>query len=667
MPVKHSDRRQSVRLVFLALLTAAGFAAVFAALAGLCLPDPAGTQARTQERVVRIVHTPSSRGQIFDRNGAPLVGNRTVYTLMLQDFGFDRGRRCEILSRVLELLEAHGMPFSDSMPVSGPPFAYTWDDPDSADARRMAAFLRYRGLDPDLDAEKAMQALRKSCEIPAAADDAQARALLGVFYELYRKDFSAKTPFVFARGLDKTMIAEVSEDPILRKCLYVGVSYERVYETACAAHILGRVGPIPAEQAASYTAEGYPLDARVGLDGAEAAFESLLRGTDGMRTVQCAPDGTVETVLEETPAVSGRDVYLSIDLTLQTAAEQALETRIAALNAQGEAIGGGAAVVLDVSTGEVLALASWPTYCLETFAQDYAALAADARKPLFDRAIAGTYAPGSTFKMCTATAALQSGVITPETVIECTGVYDHYAPEYLYRCWIYNERGETHGPLRVDEALAASCNIFFYEVGRLCGIEWISRCARLFGLGEYTEIELPGEAKGIAASRKARAAQGRDFYPGDTLQAAIGQSDNLFTPLQLAAYVAAVANGGTRCVPHILLRACDAQTGETVLEKQPEIAAVIPYTDEDLGAILSGMRAVASDGTARSVFADYPVAVLGKSGSAQVASGAANAIFVLAAPADAPQIAVCVVIEHGARGNNAALAARDILDAYFGE
>ena len=652
------------RLLFLALVCLAGFIAVLVSLSGLYTPAQAKSEAQENARIVLEIRTTASRGEIYDRNGIKLVSNEPHFTLMLSQFGFDADKRVQILLRALKLLEAHGVPYCDAMPVSSPPFSYTFEE-GSAQEARFARFLSYRGLDPDLDAFEAMRALCVSYLVPASCTPEEARAVMGVFYDLYQSDFSASNPYLFVKDADGGLLAEVCEDPLLRTCLTCGVRYERRYETDALSHVLGRVGAIPAEQIGAYRARGYAYSARVGLDGAEAAFEELLRGTDGVETAACLADGTVERILSGERAVSGKNIRLTIDLPLQIAAENALKTHIEALSREDDAVGGGAAVALDVRTGEVLAFASYPDYDLADFSAQYAELLEDARKPLVNRALCGLYAPGSTFKMCTATAALSDGIITPDTVIECTGIYDHYAPDYLYRCWIYSERGQTHGLLRVDEALSASCNVFFYETGRLCGIERIARFARLFGLGEKTGIELPGEAAGVVAGPEVRQARGLGFYPGDTLQAAIGQSDTLCTPLQLACYVASVVNGGTRYVPHILLRTENAQTGAVLTQTQPETAASIPYTKENLDAILSGMRAVTSDGTAKRVFEDYPVAVLGKSGSAQVSTGKANAIFVLAAPADEPEIAVCVVLEHGGQGSNAALAARDILDAYF--
>ena len=253
---------------------------------------------------------------------------------------------------------------------------------------------------------------------------------------------------------------------------------------------------ILAEDYETFAAQGYPMDAVVGRDGAERAFEAYLRGIDGERIVETGASGGIVRTISETPAQSGGDVYLTLDIALQKAAEDALERRILELREEGIDAGGGAAVVIDVKGGDVLALASYPTYDLSAFNETYAALAADELSPMFNRAIAGKYAPGSTFKIVTATAALSEGVITPETLLDCEGVYTYFAPNYLYHCWVYRDFGRVHGPLTASQALQESCNCFFYEAGRLTGIRTIAQYAKRFGLGEYTGIELSGEARG---------------------------------------------------------------------------------------------------------------------------------------------------------------------------
>lgn len=650
------------RLAVLTFLSLTVLLLLTSALLGLQTAPQESPYVREERTVMRTQTLSASRGEIYDRNGVPLVTNRTVYAVCFDYFSWSNATRCTVIRDTLALLEQHGIPYEDELPVTmSPPYDYTCE-PDSASARRMTRFLQYNGLDESLPAAEAMQKLIQVYKMPDSFTEEEIRRVIGVLFDMYIADFSYDNPFIVAEDVDMEIVSILSE----QQAKYPGVTIEllsqRQYETSYAAHILGRTGLILAEDYEAFAAQGYPMDAVVGRDGVERAFESYLRGTDGERIIEMGVSGGIVRIISETPARSGGDVYLTLDIALQQAAEDSLEQRILELRDEGIEAGGGAAVVIDVETGDVLALASYPTYDLSTFNENYADLAADELTPMFNRAISGTYAPGSTFKIVTATAALSEGVITPETLINCEGIYTYFAPNYLYHCWIYRDYGRAHGPLTAAQALQESCNCFFYEAGRLTGIRTIAQYARQFGLGEYTGIELTGEARGVVAGPDSRDGS---WYAGDTLQAAIGQSDNLFTPLQLANYMATIANGGTRHAVHLLDRV--ERTGETVFIQEPEIVSTLDFSDEIYDTILEGMLAVTEDGTASTVFSDYHISVLGKSGSAQVGTGRANGIFILAAPAENPEIAVAVVVEHGAAGNNAARIARDILTAYFGE
>ena len=320
---------------------------------------------------------------------------------------------------------------------------------------------------------------------------------------------------------------------------------------------------------------------------------------------------------------------------------------------------------MDVNTGEILAMASYPTYSLITFSQDWNELSQSKLSPYLNRAISGTYAPGSTFKMVSAIAALEEGIVTPAEKIKDEGVYRFYEPNYTPACWIWNSRGRTHGDLTASDALKYSCNYYFYEVGRLTGIETLNLYARQFGLGQKTGVELTNEKSGILAGRESREARGGSWYGGDTIQAAIGQSDNLFTPLQLCSYISTLANGGTRYQPHLLRQVKDYTGTQLLQDGTPTVLDQLEISDATLQAVYSGMLGVTTeDGTASSVFANYPIQVAGKTGSAEVGSGSANGVFVAFAPYDDPQIAVCVVGEHAGSGGNVAPVAKAVLNMY---
>ncbi|MDO5311206.1 MAG: penicillin-binding transpeptidase domain-containing protein, partial [Clostridia bacterium] len=356
---------------------------------------------------------------------------------------------------------------------------------------------------------------------------------------------------------------------------------------------------------------------------------------------------------------SGNYVRLTLDRDLQEATELALKDKVS----QAVGNGAGAAIAVDPKTGGVLAMASYPTYDLSTFNEDYDKLLKSKSKPLINRVLNGTYSPGSTFKPLTSIAALESGVITPETYITDLGKYTYY-PSYQPTCLVYSSSGATHGTINVSEAIGVSCNYFFYDVGRRMGIDILDDYATKFGLGQSTGIELP-ESTGILASPANREKAGGTWYPGDVLQAAIGQSDNLFTPAQLASYICTLINRGKRYSLRLVDEVVDYDTNEVVSKKESEVLSDNPISESTYRAVTDGMRRVVTSGTASAAFASSKVKAAGKTGTAEVPGGADNVLFVGFAPYDDPEIVVAVIIEHGATSSYAAGVAKDIFEAYM--
>ena len=296
-----------------------------------------------------------------------------------------------------------------------------------------------------------------------------------------------------------------------------------------------------------YQGQGYALNETVGKDGAEGAFEALLHGSPGVRLVERDRQGQITKRAYAQEPVAGQDVTLTLDSRLQAAARAAL---VEALEKNPQATGA-AAVVLDVRDGGVLAMVSLPDYDTGDFSGQYESLSQDPNHPLLNRAIQGLYAPGSTFKLVTAAAALEEGVVTPETEILDTGRYTYYKTPQP-QCWVYREEGRTHGPETLSQAIADSCNLYFYDAGRRLGIQTLDRYAHALGLGECTGIELAGEQAGVVAGPAYTQSLGEKWYEGSVLSAAIGQENNRFTPLQLAHMTATLAGGGTRWQVHLL-------------------------------------------------------------------------------------------------------------------
>lgn len=621
----------------------------------------------------------SHRGEITDRYGRVLVTNATSYNVKL-DTTLMGSRRDEILSQLMELARDEGISWPDSLPIStAAPWSYTKSgsvfvnretdengDPQitgPTNLGRLAKGCKWIS-DPGTanpTAEELLIAMCKTFGLIDKKDDdpvitPEMRALAGILYELrLRADSIVYSDYIFAADVDIGFISRIKERSL------TGVSVElassRRYTTSGAPHVLGMVGAITAQTWPTYRDLGYSMNERVGTSGVEAAFESYLRGTSGVREVEKDENGKLITQNWLTQPEPGDNVVLTLDIDLQTTTEELLAQYVQSL----ENPDGAAAVVLDM-TGGVLALASYPTFDLNTYFEDFAELSKSEISPYYNRATSGLYAPGSTFKMVTATAALSEGVITPRDTVTCTGRYMFYDyANYTPKCWIYpgNHASET-----VSEAIKDSCNVFFYDVGRRTGIDAIVEYAYKFGLGKKTGIEI-GEYKGTVAGPETAAAQGLQWYGGDTLPAAIGQGSHQFTPIQMANYIATLVNGGNHYAVH-LLKEIKASDYSGVLETyEPELLDSIDIADNHLNAIKKGMYDLAQGASMARYFSALPVEVGCKTGTAEVDGKDPTAVFVCFAPFDDPEIAICLVAEQGGSGGTLAPVAAGILAQYF--
>ena len=641
---------------------------ILAALYGLQAVNSEDYLEESLNSVYRTETVPAARGDLLDRHGRVLVTNKVSYDLTIQrsQLVTDPDPNGIILT-LIDMVEEKGLRHTDTLPLTmTAPFDYTTMS--GTQRSRLLDYVNHFGMGEGVRPGELMRWFRAHYSIPEDYTDEEARLAAGVRWELELRTLFGFSDYVFASGLDTELIAA-----ILERC-YPGVnvvtSSMRQYETTYAAHLLGRVGAINEDQLETYRALGYPMNALVGQDGAEAAFEEYLHGTDGQRVTVRNAAGEITGSYYTVEPQAGSDVLLTIDLDCQQVTEDSLAREISRINedrlAEAEdpdsvqLAEAGAAVVVQVGSGDLLASASYPTYDLSRFYEDYEKLSADPAAPMYNRATHGTYAPGSTFKPVTAAASLTEGIITPESRIYDRGNIDEYEG-YSYTCWIYPG---SHGTINVKEALQMSCNYFFYTVGRELGVDKLDEYATAFGLGQATGIELP-ERTGILASQSYKEAEtGEEWYIGDTLQASIGQSYHLFTPLQLATYAASIASDGVRYETHLL----SGVTGEDAFTFRPVVADTVEASKETFKVIKDGMYMASRYGSASYVFGNYDIPVCSKTGTAQVNEESVNnAVFIAFAPMEKPEIALAVVVESGANGYYLAEVARDIFDWYFSQ
>ena len=655
-------RDSRLRFIIMVTLVVLFFGAFLFALINLQIGQGAYYKELSEQRISTTETVTAARGNIVDRNGEILVTNRNGYNISISKALFQQSDQSSTILALTSLLDSYNTPHNDSLPVSfNEPFTFAKSTQDEVDA--LEKLFETYDLDKDASATELLKKMCKKYDIPDSYTPAQKRIIVGVQYEMELREFTMSNPFILAEDVSMEAVIAISERSVEYPSVSVETAAYRQYvDPTFAPHLLGRIGKIWAEEYTDLKKQGYKMSDLVGKEGIEKAAENYLRGTDGVRLIERNASGEVLNVTTVNDPVQGDNLVLTIDKQLQITTQNALRNVITDLQRYRETsdANAGAAVVVQVDTGEVLASATYPTYNADSYLTNYDALLEDKNKPLFNRAFGGTYAPGSTFKMATAIACLEEGITTPSTKILDEGIYKKY-PDYQPKCWRFTDYGATHGKVNVSEALRDSCNYYFYASADKMGIDALNKYCRQLGLGSKTGLEL-SESAGTLAGPESR---NSEWYPGDTLQASIGQSDNLFTPVQLATYLATIVNGGTRYKTHLIKGVTDSTNGRDVLVNEPGIVNELHMQKENINAVTQGMYLTAAEGTAANVFANYPVNIGCKTGTASVAKGTANGIFVAYAPFEDPEIAVCVVVEHGAHGNSIAPIAKAIFDEYF--
>lgn len=680
---------------------------------------------RTVYSQLRTEVVDTSRGEILDAYGRVLISNTTQYRVTL-DESLMGNEKIQILLKLLEISRQEGIEWTDTLAVSeNIPFRYTVLDGERGAVIWLRTLCEKLKIDPGpivvtleepeedmpsdgpedgtapeggdapageepepaespqprevhtwvpaLSAGELLEALAKAMKVDTEGLSwREIRDLLGLLYELsIRSEQITYSEYTFATDVDIRFITLVKEYKL--NGVVVTPVGKRQYHTTYAAHILGRTGPIQSDQwqgdeengiEGYKDKEGYRLNSIIGQNGVELAFESWLRGVSGTREIETDSTGkqTREEWREGQEAQPGGNVMLTIDSRLQAYVEDRLAAHIATV----EHSGNGAAVVVDM-TGGVLAMASYPTYDLTQFsdAEYYQSLLEDPLHPLNNYATMGRYAPGSIYKPCVAIGALEEGVINTRTQILDTGYYTYFTKNPLWapKCWIYRTTGGTHGLETVSDAIRDSCNVFFFDAGRRLGIEKLQEYTYKFGLGKATGIEIP-EVVGWVAGPETSEKLGTEWVTSAITSAAIGQENNMFTPLQLANYIATLVNGGTHYAAHLLKSVKSSDYSEVLYEYEPQVLDQIDIAPENLAAVKLGMYQVTQSYAAKRYFDALPVKAGAKTGTAERGQDT-NATYVCFAPYDDPQIAICLVVQDDNAGANLSEFAADILQFYF--
>ena len=642
-----------------------------------------GGKTNNQNTFSTLTRVKAARGDILDRNGNLMVGNRASYDLIINHYVLlNTSGTNQNLLRLVKRCEEAGITYTEHFPISQErPFTYTLDQYNATWQGYFQEVLSYLGgLDSDITAPLLVDKLRDIYDIPAEWTDDEARKVIGLLYEMtLRKAVKELATYVFmvdASDEDLSAIVELNIPG-----MKVEASTVRECAAPYAAHILGYVGPMSAEQWEYYkTIPGYEMDAEVGQDGLEAVYEEYLHGVDGWRRDTVTADGTLVSSVYTQEPKAGSNVEVSIDLNLQMAGEDRLAQVIEDLRAQqpdengkekdGHDAEGGAFAAIDVKTGQVLACGSYPTYDLRTFFEDYDELLEQDYDPLYNRALLATYPPGSTYKMSMVVAAMESNMIDSSTIIRDKGKFE--IGDMTIYCLQYTEYGNTHGAVNAAQALQMSCNYFFYDLGSRISLKAMDETAKGFGLGEETGVELP-EYIGHRANAETKAelytGDNAQWYTGDQVLAAIGQSENRFTPMQLCVYTATLANKGDRYKATFMNRVVSSDYRELLLESKSQLVSHMDISEETYNTYSHGMYLVTSTvaGTADTTFMGYPIKVAGKTGTAEtgIDGTSDNGAFVCYAPLEDPQIAIAVYVEKAGHGGSVASVARSILDVYF--
>ncbi|MCL2056914.1 MAG: penicillin-binding transpeptidase domain-containing protein [Oscillospiraceae bacterium] len=649
-----------IRRIVIVLLVLGVLMAYVGRLMQIQIVDAEIFRAMLADRKVDTQPVKAVRGEIVDADGNLLAANRMGYDVIIDYAFFPRRfeQQNEILLELILLFEQSGESRNDSLPISRfPPFSFESGRDD--DIARVKSFT---GTQEYASADDAMHWLTGRYRLNQYTP-ASARKIAGVRYTMEQRGFNLRTPYTFASDIDIATVVKIKERSFELAGVDVTEVASRYYPVHdMAPHLLGTIGPIFPEESRELLEKGYALNDLVGRGGVEGAMESFLRGTDGVREILTDSSGNVIEARESVSPIPGSTIKLTISPRFQYTAQEMLEAQIAFLNenapeGQGKEADAGAVVMLEVKTGKLLAAATFPSYDLTAYNEDYTLLTGDSMRPLFNRALGGLYAPGSTFKPSVALAGVGNNFIGEGASVNCTHTYGPY-PQF--RCL------GSHGPISLLRAMAQSCNIYFYDLGLRTGIDTIDAMTKSLGLGEPTGIEVPESIGHRSNPETKRALRGEDWYPGDTIQSSIGQLFHSFTPLQMANYAATIANKGERMKLTLIEEILDYTGSNVTRPFAPVVAEKIENIDPmAFDSVIRSMVAASRTGSAQGTFGNYPLDVASKTGTPET-FGLPNSTFISFAPADDPEVAIVVIIEKGWHGYTGAPVAKALFDEYFG-
>ncbi len=588
----------------------------------------------------------AQRGEILDRYGREIAVNREGYNIVFNRAYIDIEKINSTILKLTNLLKEKKASWVDNLPLTTEkPYSFT---DDSAAVSKMISAL---GLAHYATADDCFSAMVKKYELESFDHKTQ-RRLMGVRYSMQIAEFSVANAYTLAEDVSSEIMQIVLESGFMLDGVSVDVVPFREYVKGdLAPHIIGTVGLIDAEEWETYKDKGYSYNDKVGKSGIEKLAEEYLHGTDGQITYRIDAHGNILSREVTKQPISGKTIVLNLDKKIQSITQDALKETIVNLQSQGGSVTGGAAVMMNIKNGEIYTAATYPSYDLSTYTENYKELASDTKGlPLTNRAFNGIYPPGSTVKPVVAVAALENGHLVEDEHVVCLQTYRYFA-DYQPNCM------HRHGSIGLKTALSKSCNYFFFEMGKRVGITTMTDYFKKFGLGEDSGIAL-NASTGLLINPES------DGLGGNTLQTAIGQM-NAFTPLQLAVYVSTLANEGTRYSAELINRVVSYDMSDIYKTFSATTMETIEITDETIAAVKEGMLSVTEDGTGSTVFKTYPIKVGGKTGTSQVEGKADHSVFIAFAPFDNPEIAISVVLEHGSSGYATTSVAKAMLDAYF--